>query len=85
MAVVPMASIDVTCVAASVNWMAYVSTTTTAAISVHRPAATAPGYMAASTAAAYMAASASASASAANQRYEIATRGFKSAENLCLG
>ena len=74
MAIVPMASIDVTCVAASANWMAYMSTTTTAAISVHRPAATAPSYMAAPASAAYAAA---ASASAANQGYEIAIRGFK--------
>ena len=66
MAVVPMASIDVASVAASANWMAHVRSTTTAAISVHRPAATAPSYMATSAAATYMAASASASASTPN-------------------
>jgi hypothetical protein len=53
---------------------------------MHRPAATASGYMAASasTAAGYMATS----AATANQRYEIAVircGGFKSAWHLCLG
>ena len=57
-----MVSTDVTRVT-SANWVTYVSTTATAAISVHRPAATAPGYVAAS---------ASASATA-NKGYEIAT------------
>ena len=63
-----MVTTDVACVM-SANWVTYVSTT--AAIGVHRPAATAPGYMAASaTAPAYMAAPTSAAPT--NQGYEIA-------------